>query len=986
MALKKSLIFAPAAVELEGHSKMPAIFRTTLILALISVLLFTPTSVWGTAPSDNSTGIHMSRTLVVALSESQPNDVLALIAQFPMGSSPEEMTSELLSSGINSIQIRHAFHLIPVVSFYVKSSDVSRLTEDGRITSLSLDMKREITSEPIESSAIPAANGDGYVHFTAQMGLDGIWSQGYNGSGIVVAVLDSGVDSNHPDLQDKLVGFKDYIGNQDDLTPGDGITAYDDNGHGTACAWNVAGDGTASGGLLTGVAPGASILAIKVLDSAGSGDDSIIAQGIEFAVDNNADVISLSLGGEWTDDTYVIEPSVLACKAAVEDGKSVVAAAGNSGPQAISINSPGITEEAITVGASNGDSGVVTFSSVGPVYRTTSNPKGYSAKPDIVAPGYYVVSGLSEDANTYEFAPYNYTQFGDAYTQWSGTSTSTPLIAGAVALLAQKHLALTPEEAKTALMASATDLNADPMVQGWGLVNVTKASETLVSLSHDITVMAPRRFPTLPWSSQVLIIGDDRPPQNITVISTVSEGLVDVVISGNASLYVETNVNQMNVIAGYSHFGIYLNIPEDMPLTDAGYYTGTLNLTSGSTTIASIDIRFTITLFGGRLMVDMAHHSTGPSGDPDDPSFYGYFTEYLRERGVILTEFGSPDDVYRKYIDLGTISGSDVFMIMDTETAYSDGEITAIHDFVNNGGTLIILSEFWDSSTQSATFGIDYYNQILGPFGIQCERRGIGDGVGDTGILYSVSTGSAVENDTLMDGVSSLYIVQGSTLSVNSSISNAKGLFWEDSAKTHAIVATAEYGNGRVFAISDGSTLYDDLLVDAIRLGADNLRLLRNLAREIVPEAPRIYDVELNMDRIGEDANVTAYIFDENLEQVSINIIGPNGINLTGPITETQGYKFSSVFVFNSGGFYSIRVEASDTSGNVRIFEKTILIAVDAADDMLVNIIIYSLLGIVGIGLVYVGWIKFGVTKKLRNRPKRVEPEDEWELPPPAIE
>jgi hypothetical protein len=779
-----------------------------------------------------------------------------------------------------------------------------------------------------------------------------------------------------------LIGFRDFINNRDDMTPADGIDAYDDNGHGTACVWNVAGDGTASGGNLTGVAPGASILAIKVLDKDGSGDDSVIAQGIEYAILHGADVISISVGGPWSDGLYDSEPSVAACKNAVDSGVAVAVAAGNSGPQAFSINSPGIVEEAITVGASAGTEGVVAFSSVGPVLRTTSQPKGYSAKPDVVAPGYYIVSGKGKDANPQEYPIYNSTQFGSVYTIWSGTSASAPMVAGAVALLAQKHLALTPDEAKTALMVSSTDLDLDPMVQGWGLVNITRASQTLIDTGLDITIMTPRRFPTLPWSSKALIVGDNRPPQNITVISTVQVGTANITIEGNASQYVETNVNQVSIISGYSHFGLYLNIPDDLPLTNAGHYVGTLNLTMGPTSVAAIDIEYTITLFGGRLMVDMAHHS---ADDPDDPSYYGYFTEYLRERGVLLSEFGSPNDLIRKTLDLGSLSASDVFMIMDTETTYSEAEINAIHEFVDNGGTLIVLSEFWDSSTQTASFGIDSYNLILQPFGIQCERIGIGDGPGNLGLIYDANLGSAaVENDSLMEGVTSLYIVQGSTLHVDPSISNAKGLFWADAAKTHAIVATAEYGNGKVFVISDGSTLYDDVLYDAISLGADNLRLLRNLANAIHPEAPRIYDVELNLGKIGDPANITAYVFDEDLKSVSIDLIGPGNINLTGPITEILGYKFSSTFAFTSGGFYSIRVEATDIAGHVRIFEKTILIPVDVADDNFIQIVIYTLLGVVGVGLVYVGWLKY--SPELKRRRKITKKEEEWELPPPSIE
>lgn len=967
---------------MDGLSIMPAINKPTLTLLILAIIMFTPMPVWSaTSNPSNSTHTGMSANLALAVATSQPDDIIPVVAQFPEGSSPEEMTYAIQTSELSSIVIRHVFQIIPMVSLYIRNDEVAALSKNLLISSLSLDVKKQIASNPIpiEEAAL-AANGEGYRHFTTLLGVEQMWDLGFNGAGIVVAVLDSGVDTDHPDLQNQIIGFKDFINSYDDMTPGDGIDGYDDNGHGTACAWNVVGDGTASGGNLTGVAPGASVLAIKILDDEGVGDDSVIAQGIEFAVLNGADVISLSVGGEWIDDTSIVDLSVEASEVAIAADISVVTAAGNSGPQAFSINSPGIVEESITVGASVDDTSVIAFSSVGPVLRTESEPSGYSAKPDVVAPGYGVVSGLAEDANSLEYIPYNYTQYGDSYTQWAGTSASTPMIAGAVAILAQRHLLLTTDEAKTSLMASATDLDLDPMVQGWGLVNVTRASEFLLDPSRNLTIMTPRRFPTLPWSDTVLIVGDERPPQNITIISTQSVGLTNITLTGNASQFVKTQ-DQISISAGYSHFDIELDIPEDHPMSEIGWYSGMLNLTSSGDVVASIDISFTITLFGGRLMVDMEHHSTGLDGDPDDPSYYGYFTEYLRESGVTLSEFGSPDDLTTDYIDIGSLSSSDIFMIMDTETAYTNDEVAALHSFVENGGTLFVLSEFWDSSTETASFGIDSYNEILEPFGIQCERRGIGEGIDGQGLLY----GGTVENDTLMEGVTSLYIIMGSTLRINSTVSNARGLFWEDAAKTHAIVATAEYGSGNVFVISDGSTLYDNVIYDAIRTGADNLRLLRNIASAIIPEAPRIYDVVLTTGEFGEPANVTAYIFDDDLDGVSMSIIGPLGNNITGVVTESLGYKFSTSFNYTSGGFYSFRVVATDASGDMRIFQKTILIPVDAADDVFIQTVIYSLLGVVAIGLGYAGYQKFSSDR--RSRPKRVQPkEEEWEVPPPSIE
>ncbi len=980
-------------MRLEGHSKMPVIHKSHYrrFVAIIFVLLFfTPIAIYNieTKETTDFQSALFDAGLADVLSNMESDSQISVIVEFQDGLSTDAMVEKIQLAGLESVQIRYAFHLIPMVSLSIRVDEVQDLARLSTVQEIHLNQKRQLldNSEPIQNYVL-AENGEGYIHFDSILSADQLWAEGYNGSGITIAVLDSGVWSGHPDLQSQLIGFKDFVNGNDDMNPANGIVAYDDNGHGTACAWNAVGNGIASGGLLNGIAPGANLLAIKVLEASGAGDDDVIAQGIEFAIEQNVDVISLSLGGEWADNTFLVEPSLGEIENAIEAGISVVVAAGNSGPAAFTINSPGIAEKAVTVGSSFGDSGIVAFSSVGPVLRTVSNPKGYTAKPDVVAPGNLIVSGRGNVVNELEYPRYNSSQFGTNYTRWSGTSASTPMVAGLIALLLQKHLALTPIEAKAALMATATDLGADPMSQGWGLVNVTRASQLLTNSSRDITLMAPRSVPTLPWSKQVLIVGDNRPPQNVTIISTQTVGLVDVTISGNASQYMSTNVDQMVVSMGYSYLGIELEVPEEIPLSSAGLYTGHLNLSQGNDVIASIDIKFSITIFGGRMMVDMEHHSTGIGGDIDEPSYYGYFTEYLREQGMVVSEFGNSEDIIRTYIDLSTISSADVFTIMDTETSYSEGEVSALHSFVENGGTLLVFSESFSPDTGAATFAFDDYNAILQPFGIQCEERSIGFGLPGLGLVYGANYSGYVENDPLMEGVNNIYVLQGSTLHVDPDVSNARGLLWEDAAKTHAIVATAEYGHGQVFVISDGSTLYDDILYNAINAGADNLRLLRNLATAIQPDAPRIFDVKLSLGEFGEAANVTAYVFDEDLEDVTISVIGPRGVNLTGTVTEDFGYKFWTSFIFNSGGFFSIQVRATDTQGNIRLFQKTILVPVDAADDILILGVIYALLGVVGVGLGYV--VLTRVRGRPKPRPRPIEPqqdEDEWELPPPTIE
>ncbi|MCK5641540.1 MAG: hypothetical protein KAJ19_12125, partial [Gammaproteobacteria bacterium] len=484
----------------------------------------------------------------------------------------------------------------------------------------------------------------------------------------------------------------------------------------------------------------------------------------------------------------------------------------------------------------------------------------------------------------------------------------------------------------------------------------------------------------------VFVAGDERDPLNVTVISTVGRGTLTIEITGDASSYVTTSVTSLIVGVGYSHFGIDLKIPENLPLTAVGQYTGWLSLMDGSVEIAAVELNFSITSYRGSVLADSSHHS---AEDPDDPSYYRYFSDYLREQGMTLDELGSP--TYPQYVDTAGLSNCETFMIMDTETEYTSAEIEAIHQFVEEGGTLLIVSEYYNSQTQSASFGFDYYNEILQPYGIQCERFEIG-GNPDTsaGEVYGIAHGGAVDADPLVDGVFNLFILAGSTLSVDPSVAGAKGLFWYDSTRTHAIVATVEHGDGRVIAVSDGSILYDSSVYDAFKADADNLQLLENIARALLPERPSVLDIELNREELGEPANVTAYIFDDDIESVVITITTPNGTVLTPTVQESLGYRFVAGFILETAGFYEVTVTAQDADGNTRVVLRTFLMEADLVDDVVVLTVVYSLLGVVALGLGYVVLKKLGIGRRREREWEPTWTEGESGTPPtgapPSIE
>ena len=289
-----------------------------------------------------------------------------------------------------------------------------------------------------------------------QIGAPTAWAAGYNGKGVKIAVLDTGVDTTHPDLKDQVIASKNFTSAAD---------ASDHFGHGTHVASIAAGTGAKSHGKYTGVAPGAKILNGKVLDDTGSGDDSGILAGMEWAAAEGASVVNLSLGGYDTPEIDPLEAEVN--KLSEQKGILFAIAAGNEGPE--SIGSPGSAADALTVGAVDGNDKLADFSSTGPAADG-------SIKPDVTAPGVDITAAAAKgsviDQEVGENPP--------GYLTISGTSMATPHVAGAAAILKQEHPDWGFQELKAALTGSAKGGKYTPFEQGTGRIAVDKAIKQTV--------------------------------------------------------------------------------------------------------------------------------------------------------------------------------------------------------------------------------------------------------------------------------------------------------------------------------------------------------------------------------------------------------------------------------------------------------------------------------------------------------------------------
>ncbi|WP_327298855.1 S8 family serine peptidase [Streptomyces sp. NBC_01197] len=331
----------------------------------------------------------------------------------------------------------------------------------------------------------------------AQIGTPAAWQAGLTGKGVKVAVLDTGVDADHPDLKGRISASKSFIAGED---------TTDRNGHGTHTTSTVGGSGAASDGKEKGVAPDADLAVGKVLSDEGSGTDSQIIAGMEWAAkDIHAKIISMSLGSQEASDGT--DPMAAAVNALSKDtGALFVIAAGNTGTPT-SIGSPGAADSALTIGAVD--------SADQPAYFTSQGPRlGDNAlKPDLSAPGVDILAARSQ-----------YAEGTGAYQTMSGTSMATPHVAGVAALLAQKHPDWTGQQLKDALMSTSKTLPDPVYTLGAGRVDVPAATTASITA----TGSADLGFYSWPYE-------DDKPVTRTVTYANSSDAPVTLALAADGA-------------------------------------------------------------------------------------------------------------------------------------------------------------------------------------------------------------------------------------------------------------------------------------------------------------------------------------------------------------------------------------------------------------------------------------------------------------------
>ena len=325
-----------------------------------------------------------------------------------------------------------------------------------------------------------------------QVGANQVWDLGYTGQGVVVAVIDTGVNYNHVDLAEHLWdGGSEFPHHGYDVYNNDN-DPMDDQGHGSHCAGTVCGDG--HGASQTGMAPNATLMCVKCLNSQGGGGADPISAGIQWAVEHGCDLFSMSLG---IANSSLAERTLLrhTCEAALDAGVVAAIAAGNEGnsqwqfpiPNNVRVpgscpppymdevqgENPGGLTCSVCIGAVDYNDNAANFTSHGPVTWTNTefgdyayNPGIGLIRPDVCAPGVDIKS-INYQSNT-------------GYTTMSGTSMATPCVAGCMALMLSKDINLSPAEVCRILEETAYKLDIGKSnTYGFGRVDVLAAVEAI---------------------------------------------------------------------------------------------------------------------------------------------------------------------------------------------------------------------------------------------------------------------------------------------------------------------------------------------------------------------------------------------------------------------------------------------------------------------------------------------------------------------------
>ncbi|MFX0085708.1 MAG: S8 family serine peptidase [Candidatus Hodarchaeota archaeon] len=570
----------------------------------------------------------------------------------------------------------HFYQNFPIgfVRFPIVSLDRIILSDPDFLSEFHRSHKIQVlpSIESLKPQALNRIEQSGYIPPASLIGATDLWTMGIDGSGTKIAIIDSGIDSTHDAFGTRVVYEKSFVSETY------GYSSYEDihdlHGHGTHVAGIAAGAGTS----FPGVAYNADLYNLKVVDMAGYSTQESLLEAIDEAIDLNVHVISISLGfgnsSPWDSNDIL----TTAIDHAVDSGIFVVVSAGNEGSEGdyASISSPASAHKAFSVGATNGSSNILSFSSRGPSID-------FQIDPDIVAPGYQIIAPLaSGSVIKYAYESFVGINLGN-YFPLSGTSMAAPVVSGAVALLKQQFPNANPLAIRAALQESAIDINNESIfAQGAGFLNLSNASELLQISEKDGEFEIISSLPRANTDKSIEFVERITFPGDKTQVgisfSVGTGGTIAWNISDSIKKFVEIDLKPSYISnAGYFHRLINISIPV---LTPPGEFLGNISYSFNDVTYY-LPIKFNIEKPEANIYL------FSQSPHQDDSSFYNY-----RSLSNILATTGFDLNDYSQPITWNNLSNNDILIISDLESPLSNQEINFISEFHNRNGSILIIT------------------------------------------------------------------------------------------------------------------------------------------------------------------------------------------------------------------------------------------------------------------------------------------------------
>lgn len=624
---------------------------------------------------------------------------------------------------MDSIRVYNNLQAI-VVKQSTSDYDMLKLAMPGMVflTSAFNSFKLDSTSLPADTTV------DNSLNEQIEIDINGMWDAGYNGTGVNVAVFDDGVSQAHPALLEKVTLSQSFL-----------IEGYPDicRTHGTWVAGTIAGTGDETGGTndpaLRGSAFGASLTSVTMgCTTTPEGEEAVVGDflaAFDWLIANNAtiDVVNMSWGGGSNNFEIFI-------KKLAEVNIVSLSSAGNDGPEPFTISGgPGQAADTITVGASSGTNVIPGFSSRGPI-------AGFIYKPELIAPGYEVLTTASDGS----------------YQAVDGTSFSSPITAGAVATiisaLRANSIPYNPGLIKAVLMNNATDQGYNEISQGRGRIQTYASWLNILNadVGNDSIPMAVDMMPrsgSLPYAYMKTLFKDLNLQLPFTLVSSHA-GLTKVNLTG--SIKTIMSFDPLSIKPDLNSQYLYLDI--NTTGVAEGVYDGDLIVTLGSK--ATVTAHYSITVSGvakAKALFDQRHTWWDSAGsDVIGGSNTGKMIELALSKGIWVVEYAGE-------ITSQVLSGYDILWMPDpfgrsygpdddpVAEIMTPSEITAITDFVNSGGKLLVdfNGKFTDPEYGYQGTNATEANRLLANFDILASENAIPTPSG-TSNLSAINSSSPV--------------------------------------------------------------------------------------------------------------------------------------------------------------------------------------------------------------------------------------------------